>query len=60
MEIFNISQSNVVVIGLFKDLDSSEAEIFTEFADNNMFLTFGLTKSEEIFQLLRNKSNFIW
>ena len=58
--IFSLSQSNVAVIGLFKDLDTNEADVFTEFADNNMKLSFGITKSDQIFQLLRNKPNFIF
>ena len=58
--IFSLFQSNVAVIGLFRDLGINEADVFTEFADNNMKLSFGITKSEQIFQLLRNKSNLIF
>ena len=60
IEIFSSCQSNaaVVVLGLFKDFESTEAEVFIEYADDNLILSFGITKSEEISQLLRNESIF--
>jgi len=48
-----VTKPDVAVLGFFKDLQSPEALAFTEAADDNMVIPFGITSTTELFQLFR-------
>ena len=57
MALFLLSESTVVVIGVFKDVDGKEAKAFLEAAESVEDVKFGITTSSEVFTELDVKKD---